>query len=158
MLDEIARELFRRIEGWLDQGMGSCVLKQSKLAEEVVKAMHDRDGTEHELGCYVVMANHVHAIVRPLVPRENDLEDVLKIWKGRSAYEINRLRGERGTLWQRESYDRIIRDEEHLWRVIQYIGRNPKNAGVDPKTTPLWIRPSWIECGWHFSDNAPSPS
>ena len=69
--------------------------------------------------------------------------------------EINRQRGERGTLWQRESCDRIIRDEEHLWRVIQYIGRNPTNAGIDPSTCPLWIRPSWIKCGWNFFDNLP---
>ncbi len=154
-LDNIAREMFRRIEGWLDQGLGSCVLKQPPRAKRVVEAMHDRDCSDHELGCYVVMANHVHAIVRPLVPSDNDLEDVLKIWKGRSAYEINRDRGETGTLWQRESYDRIIRDPEHLWRVIQYIGRNPRNAGVDPTSTPLWIRPFWIECGWRFTENAP---
>jgi REP element-mobilizing transposase RayT len=155
VLDEIARELFRRIEGWLDQGLGSCVLKQPNLAERVIEAMHAGDGTNHELGCYVVMANHVHAIVRPLVPGENDVEDVLRIWKGRSAYEINQQRGASGALWQRESYDRIIRDEEHLWRVIQYIGRNPKNAGLDPTTTPLWIRPAWFKCGWRFSEGVP---
>ena len=106
--DEVAREMFRRIEGWLDQGHGSCILWDSKLAERVVQALHTHDGKDYELGCYVVMANHVHAIVRPLVPSENDVEDILKIWKGRSAYEINRQRGANGTLWQRESSDRII--------------------------------------------------
>lgn len=153
--DEVAREMFRRIEGWLDQGHGSCILWDSKLAERVVQALHTHDGKDYELGCYVVMANHVHAIVRPLVPSENDVEDILKIWKGRSAYEINRQRGANGTLWQRESYDRIIRDEEHLWRVIQYIGRNPRNAGATPATCPLWIRPSWVQCGWRFTENVP---
>lgn len=98
-LDEIARELFRRIEGWLDQGLGSCVLKRPEYATRVVEAMHHRNCTEYELGCYVVMANHVHAIVRPRMPSKHPLEDVLRIWKGRSAYEINRDRGQSGTLW-----------------------------------------------------------
>ena len=154
-LDDIAREIFRRIDGWLDQGMGSCVLQEPKLAQRVVEAMHDGDGAEYELGCYVVMANHVHAVVRPLISSESDLEDIIQRWKGRSAVEINRLRGASGTLWQRESFDRIIRDEEHLWRVIQYIGRNPRNAGIDPSMCPLWIRPSWIECGWNFFEKTP---
>ena len=152
-LDDVAREMFRRIEGWLDQGMGCCALRDPKQSQRVIEAMHDRDGTAYELGCYVVMANHVHAVVRPLVPSENDIEGVLKSWKGRSAYEINRLRGESGTFWQRETFDRIIRDDEHLWRVIQYIGRNPKNAGLETATCPLWIRPSWVKCGWRFVDN-----
>ena len=152
MLDEIAREMFRRIEGWLDQGFGSCVLKNPKLSKHIVDSMHKRDGTEFELGCYVVMSNHVHAIVRPLKPSDNDLEMILGAWKGSSACEINRDRGDAGTLWLQESYDRIIRDEDHLWRVIQYIGRNPKNAGLDPSKTPLWIRPEWKELGWRFEE------
>ena len=89
-LDDVAREMFRRIEGWLDQGMGCCALRDPKQSQRVIEAMHDRDGTAYELGCYVVMANHVHAVVRPLVPSENDIEGVLKSWKGRSACEINR--------------------------------------------------------------------
>ena len=151
-LDEIAREMFRRIEGWLDQGLGCCALKEPRCSKVIVEAMHSCDGVDYELGCYVVMANHVHLIVRPLIPSENDLELILGKWKGSSAREINRIRGKSGTLWQQESYDRIIRDEDHVWRVIQYIGRNPKNAGLDPAKTPLWIRPEWNELGWCFQE------
>src|SRR5688572_5564969 len=113
----MARDVMRRIEGWLDQGMGSCILRDAQYAECIENAMHDADGVVYELGCYVVMPNHVHAIVRPLTPAEWDLETVLKNWKGRAAFEINRHREASGVLWQRESYDRIVRDEEHLWRV-----------------------------------------
>ena len=156
LLDEIAREMFRRIEGWLDQGLGSCVLKDSRFSKRIVESMHKRDGIDYELGCYVFMANHVHAILRPLKPGDNDLELILRAWKGSSACEINRDRGESGALWQQESYDRIIRDEDHLWRVIQYIGRNPKNAGLNPSETPLWIRQEWKEQGWRFEETISS--
>jgi hypothetical protein len=55
-----------------------------------------------------------------------------------------------GELWQQESYDRIIRDEVHLYRVIQYIGRNPKNAGRSNESCRLWLDPTWEKPGWGF--------
>ena len=108
-------------------------------------ALHREDGGGHELDCYVVMPNHVHAVVRPLAPATMPLETVLQRWKGASSCDIQRHLRQPGPLWQRESFDRIIRDEEHLYRVIQYIGRNPKNAGLSPGVIPLWLRPTWIQ-------------
>jgi putative transposase len=150
--DEIlAKKTAQTLEEWLDQGNGSCVLRDSAVSQKIVQAMHDSHRRSYELGCYVVMPNHVHAVVRPLFPREIDLEDVLKRWKGRSAREINLLLSQTGVLWQRDSYDRLIRDEEHLWNVIQYIGRNPAKAGVPAGTLPLWINPDWASRGWNFA-------
>ncbi len=148
--EDLARELMRRVEAWLDQGMGSCVLRSSDVSAILVQALHRDDGGGQELDCFVVMPNHVHAIVRPLAPTTLPLEMVLQRWKGGSSCEIQRHLQRSGMLWQRESFDRIIRDEEHLYRAIQYIGRNPKNAGLSPRDVHLWVRPSWAECGWRF--------
>jgi REP element-mobilizing transposase RayT len=150
--DELAREVMQRVEEWLDQGMGSCALRSPEAADAVVAEMERGEGTLFEVGCRVVMPNHVHAIVQPLDPAF-PLEKVLKRWKGASAVAINRLQQRTGTLWQRESFDRIIRDEEHLWRAIQYIGRNPQKAGLSNAQTQLWIRPEWVECGWNFDED-----
>ncbi len=146
--DELAREVMQRVERWLDQGIGACVLKSPEAAAHLVTAMHKNDDSLYELGCYVVMPNHVHAVVRPLQPAEYPLERILRDWKGGSSYEINLLLGRSRTLWQRESFDRIIRDEKRLYRVIQYIGRNPELAGLTTAEVVLWVRPSWVECGW----------
>ncbi len=151
--DELGRDLTRRIEEWLDQGLGQCVLRRAEVSERVVSVMRDDDGCKYELGCYVVMPNHVHGIVCPQVTCDSDLEDILQIWKGRSAYEINRRLGQTGTLWQRESFDRIIRDEEHLWRVLQYIGGNPRKAHLPAGSVPLWVNPVWEALGWRFEGN-----
>ena len=148
--EDLARELMRRVEAWLDQGMGSCVLRSSDVSTILVQTLHRDDGSGRELDCYVVMPNHVHVIVRPLIPTALPLETVLQRWKGGASCEIQRHLQRSGMLWQRESFDRIIRDEEHLYRAIQYIGRNPKNAGLSPRDVRLWIRPSWVECGWRF--------
>ena len=96
------------------------------------------------------MANHVHAIVRPLDSESQSLENLIGTWKQFSSGKINKAQGTKGDLWQDESFDRIIRDEEHLWRVIQYIGRNPDNAHVPRTSCPMWIRPEWEALGWTF--------
>jgi len=149
-LEQISRQIFTRFERWLDQGFGSCLLKTAGFAAKVVEQLEAEDGGNCELGCYVVMPNHVHAIVRPLRPRERPLQDIVGAMKGASACGINQARGASGSLWQRDSYDRIIRDEEHLYRIIQYIGRNPARSGLVLDAAPLWIRPEWRDLGWRF--------
>jgi len=79
-----------------------------------------------------------------------NLEKILQQWKGSSARSINLMLNQIGTLWQRESFDSIIRDPVHLYRVIQYIGRNPTKAGLSAGTYRLWIRPDWVDLGWGF--------
>lgn len=153
-LEDFAREAMSRLERWLDQGMGTCLLKLRDVASLVANALHELDGSSHELGCYVVMPNHVHLIVRPLMPKEVPLESLLKQWKGSSAREINLLRDTKGSLWQPESFDRIVRDEEHLYRAIQYIASNPAKAGILPCDALRWIRPEWAQLGWRFEDGA----
>jgi hypothetical protein len=71
--------------------------------------------------------------------------------EGFSSREINAAQGTRGKLWQHESYDRIVRDEEHLWRCLQYIGDNPRRAGLRPHEARCWVSPSWVRTGWKFT-------
>jgi hypothetical protein len=63
---------------------------------------------------------------------------------------INLHLGTTGEVWQDECYDRIVRDEEHLYRCLQYIGRNPTMAGLTRDECPLWINPEWLALGWKF--------
>lgn len=149
-LEELSHEMMRKVEHWLDQGMGSCRLKEAGAAKLVVDAMHYFDGQRYELDAYVVMPNHVHALVRPLACDEEPLERILQSWKRHTAREINRLCGLKGHLWQEESFDRIIRDAEHLWRAIQYIAANASRAGLTREPCPTWMRPQWIDLGWKF--------
>jgi REP element-mobilizing transposase RayT len=154
-LEELARQLQGRIEHWLDQGMGGCPLKQADLAAFLTSAMHHFDGERYELDAYIVMPNHAHVLVRPLMPAAHPLEGIVGSWKKYSARRINRQLRCTGDLWQEEIYDRIVRDEEHLWRALQYIGSNPDRAGLRQGSCPLWIRPQWVELGWRFE--APEP-
>ena len=137
-LQQLSREVMQRVERWLDQGMGDCVLRQRDLAQNVLDGLHRFDGERYKLDVYVAMPNHVHAVVRPFADETEPLESILQCWKRCSATKINKRRTTRGSLWQEESFDRIIRDEEHLYRVIQYIGVYLKKGGFLRDDCPVW--------------------
>jgi hypothetical protein len=65
---------------------------------------------------------------------------------------LEQLETRHGTLWQEESYDRIVRDEEHLFRVVQYVGNNPGKAGLPREQWHRWVHPDWEAAGWGFRD------
>ena len=66
------------------------------------------------------MPNHVHVVVTPM--KGFALGEILHSWKSFSAHKINELLGREGQLWQRESYDHIVRNAESL-RGIERIHR-----------------------------------
>jgi len=150
ILEQLARVVFERVEHWLDQGAGSCVLKESGYSTLVHQSLHHFHGVRYEMGASVIMPNHVHCIVRPLQTSDRDLEDFIGSWKSFSARRINASLKLSGALWQDESYDRIIRNEEHLWKSIQYIGRNPKRANLSAEACHLWLNPEWQNLSWTF--------
>ena len=77
-LDEL---IYQRIEYWLDQGMGSCVLGKDQASLSIHRSMQHFHSTRYELGASVVMPNHVHCIVRPFESPSYELEDILGGWK-----------------------------------------------------------------------------
>jgi REP element-mobilizing transposase RayT len=127
-------------------------LREAQAAAEVERTLKYYDGEQYELSAYVVMPNHVHLLVRPYSDKLHPLERLEQAWKSNSARNINSLRNAAGTLWQPESFDRMIRDEEHLWKCLQYIGSNPRRAGLACEAYPRWVRPEWIALGWKFAE------
>ncbi len=123
------RRLFaQKVEEWLDAGIGSCVLREHRAAKIVAEALQHFDGKRYTLGAWVVMPNHVHVLVTPL--KEWKLVDILHSWKSFTANEIHKLIGGSGQLWQHESYDHIVRNEDELARIEEYIRDNPMKAGI----------------------------
>lgn len=112
----------------LDQGYGSCLLKEPGISNIVDKSLTFFHGSRIWTGDRVVMPNHVHALLTPI--GDEKLEEVLQSIKGFTANAINKLRSIEGPVWSRESYDHIVRDEEQLARVQRYIRNNPAKAGL----------------------------
>ena len=122
-------ELFsKRVDQWLDEGAGSCILKNPDLARMVADTLTHFDGDRYELDEWVIMPNHVHVLVRPL--GENQLPDILHSWKSFSANQINRQLKTSGSFWKKEYYDHIVRDLDELLHIRKYIRNNPATAGI----------------------------
>ena len=124
-------ELFRwystRVDTYLDAGHGDCWLARPELAELVAGAIRFHASQRFKLHAWVVMPNHIHAVLRPRP--DWTLSEILKSWKGFTAREANRLLKRTGTtFWQVECYDHLIRDDEDLHRCCHYTTMNPVNA------------------------------
>ena len=128
--EEIVRDLQRQIERYLDKGRGACHLARPDIAVLVRDTLGHFQGGRYLLQEWVVMPNHVHAILWPMP--NYLLSDILKSWKqfiSRRAKKILEMR-DKEPFWQTEFYDHWIRDEEEKARISRYIRNNPVTAGL----------------------------
>ena len=122
-------EKYNRIEKYLDKGIGECLLNNLKCRDIVTQALLHFDNVRYKLVSYVIMPNHVHVVLMPY--GKWMVQDIIKSIKHYSALQINRLLGRVSQVWQKESFDRIIRNEEHYLNILKYIYNNPRNLTKD---------------------------
>ncbi len=122
-----------KYEKYLSMGYGSCLLKKPQIATIVENSLLFFDSKRYRLLSWVVMPNHVHALIETY--QGYPLHRILHSWKSFSAHKINKTVGRQGQLWQKEYFDRFIRNENHYWDAIEYIHQNPVKAGLvdDPR-------------------------
>ena len=153
--DERQQTIKRKaIEEFLDKGFGSCILANKFCAEIVAENWKYFDSKRYELFAYVIMPNHVHLLVKTF--EEYPIGGLVKTWKSFSAKAIRKLFREGGAdyqsalpaillndnpFWQREYWDRFIRDEKHFNCAINYILENPVKAGLVN---------SWQDWPWNY--------
>lgn len=116
-----------RVENWLDAGSGECLLSRNEYAEIVVNSICHFENRRYMLDHWVVMPNHVHILLLPFEPYT--LDAILHSLKSFTANMINRKRGSKGSFWQRESFDHIVRNELQLKKYRFYILENWKKSG-----------------------------
>ncbi len=108
-----------------------------------------RERNQIELYAACVMPDHVHLLFEPQIKATNadgnavfwSLTEILKGIKSTTAHRINKTEGRTGPVWERESFDRLIRSESDLQEKFEYITRNPWDAGVvreDEEYPWLW--------------------
>lgn len=149
--EAFAKEYTTQSERWLDEGYGICHFREQRWTTDLSERLHHFQGERYFLSCWAIMPNHCHVVIKPF--DGFNVEDLIGAMKGVCARHINKDLGTSGAIWEEESYDRIIRDEEHLWRVVQYIGRNPKLSGLKHEQGwRRWIHPEWETAGWRFDD------
>jgi len=102
--------------------------------------------TNAELDVFVIMPNHIHGIIfltdvgAGLKPAPTDsprdkrhgLPEIIRAFKTFSSRKINQLRNMSGTpVWQRNYYEHVIRRDESLDKIREYIVTNPLCWALD---------------------------
>jgi REP element-mobilizing transposase RayT len=109
-------------------------------------------GRRYQLRVAVVMPDHVHVILTPRIHEIRheiiSLPEILKAIKGASAHAINRDVGNHGTIWQEESFDRVVRTSESMDAKVAYILQNPVRKAL----VQDWRQYKWI---WQSPEKNP---
>jgi putative transposase len=122
-------ETFLAIDERLDSAaIGPRWLKRPEIAKGVAETIRSgADRRHYRLHAYVIMPNHVHLLLDPLLP----IPQITRTIKGVSARAANSLLDRSGKpFWQDESFDHWIRNEAEFVRVTHYIENNPVKAGL----------------------------
>lgn len=158
----------KRLDAWIDEGHGSCVLRVPAVGSAVEQTLLFFDGERYLLFAWVVMPNHVHALFQPL--NGWTVAKVVASWKKFTARKIHDylrssaadapgnadlpiggaapgsanlpvddavpgspnllIGGSSSPAWNREYWDRYIRNEKHFRQALEYIHSNPVKAGL----------------------------
>jgi REP element-mobilizing transposase RayT len=111
----------------LDPSIGNRILRKREIASIVETAMLHFQGERYALSAWCVMPNHVHVVVMPY--SDYSLSQILHSWKSFSAHEINKALQRKGTVWESESFDHLVRHERAFEQFVQYTENNPVVAG-----------------------------
>lgn len=138
-----ARAEFKRRANYLfewsvDQCFGSCPLRAPEISKIVAEAIRFFDEQKYDLDRFVVMPNHVHALLQ--FRSGYDLTVIGQSWMRYTARQINPLIGNKGAFWQPEPFDHIVRSDRQLEQVRAYIEANPKKSKLKSGEYFYWSR------------------
>ena len=95
----------------------------------VLSVMKHFDDARYDLFAWVVMNDHAHALIKP--KDNHNLQNILHSWKSFTANQLQKRFGRVGRVWQEESFDRLVRDEEEFWQKANYILENPRRRWLE---------------------------
>jgi REP element-mobilizing transposase RayT len=132
----------QRIDKYLDQGHGDCLLKIPSIADLVQESLLKYDGDRYKLFAWCVMPNHEHSFMTRSETCE--LEDIMQAHKSYTAHEANKILQRKGQLWMVEYYDRMIRNQDHFYNAIRYIENNPVKARLCSQPSDWPFSSAWF--------------
>lgn len=111
-------------------------LKEYERTWVMQALLHFRD-VRYSLDAFVIMDDHVHVLLCPVSPWR--LEQLTHSWKSFTANRLQKNASRTGAVWQKESFDRIVRDEREWMDKIAYVAHNPIKRWPDLQEPYRWI-------------------
>lgn len=100
-------------------------LHPARLVISEMRSLHDK-GLLHSLA-WVLMPDHLHWLVKL---HSLPLDMVMRLFRSRTALQLNQQLGCNGQVWQRGYHDHALRRDEDLLACARYIVANPLRAGL----------------------------
>jgi REP element-mobilizing transposase RayT len=103
----------------------------SEARQVVLSACKFFNNQRYQIFALVVMPDHVHMLIQPLLKSEHDfwsLSSIMHSIKSYSAKQVPKVMKHIGTVWQSERYDRISRHDREFQDTWEYIRQNPVQA------------------------------
>ena len=132
------------------------LFKNARWAELLMETLHSYRGRAYLLHEYVLMPDHFHVLITPVVT----LERAVQFIKGGFSYRAKRELESSMEIWQRGFSDHRIRGAEDYARRVVYIFRNPVGRklvesaaeypycsafpGHEKDEVPQWLKPQDI--------------
>ena len=124
------------------------VLPEAVRAAVLKHCLHD-DGEKLQMHAVVIMPDHVHLLFSPLANAVGEpftLATIMSGIKGSSAHTVNRALARKGSVWEEESFDRLLRSDESIRQKSEYICANPVRAALVPTEDEWpWLWREWVE-------------
>jgi putative transposase len=103
------------------------LLQSDRMARLLLDVLfHYRSQEKYLLHEFVVMPDHFHLLLTPLLT----LERALQFIKGGFSFRAKRELGFQGEIWEKSFHDHRVRDWEEYRTFRQYIHRNPVKRGL----------------------------
>lgn len=130
-----------KMESWLNNGHGSCILGNKNVRQIVVEALRHYNYREYLLHSFIVMPNHLHILLSPLT--DKPINNIIGRIKGFTSFKIKKLLGIDSEIWQQGMFDRIVRSDDEFKKYVDYIINNQKN--IPPDRYTLYMQKELME-------------
>lgn len=101
--------------------------KITKIIEDELEFR--RTTKEINLLCYCIMPDHLHILLSLAEDYHKSLQNWVSAFKRYTTRVINELFSIK-PLWQKNFYDHVVRKEESLIKIAEYIVNNPVRKGI----------------------------
>jgi putative transposase len=98
--------------------------RHERWARLMLSTLNHYDGAGYRLHAFVIMPDHLHALITPF----ESVEKSVQLIKGGFSFRAKRELEWQGEIWQSGFTDHRIRDEEDWNKHLAYVQNNPVNA------------------------------
>jgi putative transposase len=110
---------------------GKKLFRHEGVAKTIVDELNFRQGASKEikLYCYCLMPDHLHLLLSLSEDYQRSLQNWVAAFKRYNARIVNLLY-EISPLWQKNFYEHVVRKDESLFQITEYILNNPVRKGL----------------------------